>query len=231
MILEVKDLYFSYGSHDVVKGVSFRANPGECVAILGMNGVGKSTMLKCINRIIKPQSGKVLVGDQDVLSLSGNELAKRIGYVSQNCQFADSSVFDAVLLGRKPFIRWDITEKDLKIVQEVLHTMSLEDFASRNVNELSGGERQKVSIARALAQQTPVLLFDEPTSNLDIKNQIEVLDIIKQIVSQQQLTAVVTIHDLNMALRFADKFLVLRDGEVYAFGGLEVITEKLIWDV
>ena len=148
MILEVKDLYFSYGSHDVVKGVSFRANPGECVAILGMNGVGKSTMLKCINRIIKPQSGKVLVGDQDVLSLSGNELAKRIGYVSQNCQFADSSVFDAVLLGRKPFIRWDITEKDLKIVQEVLHTMSLEDFASRNVNELSGGERQKVSIAR-----------------------------------------------------------------------------------
>lgn len=231
MILEVKDLFFSYGAHDVVKGVSFRANPGECVAILGMNGVGKSTMLKCINRIIRPQSGKVLVGDQDVLSLSGNELAKRIGYVSQNCQFADSSVFDAVLLGRKPFIRWDVTEKDLKIVQDVLHTMSLEDFASRNINELSGGERQKVSIARALAQQTPVLLFDEPTSNLDIKNQIEVLDIMKQIVRKQQLTAVVTIHDLNMALRFADKFLVLKDGEVYAFGGLEVITEKLILDV
>ena len=100
-----------------------------------------------------------------------------------------------------------------------------------NVNELSGGERQKVSIARALAQQTPVLLFDEPTSNLDIKNQIEVLDIMKRIVREKQIIAVVTIHDLNMALRFADKFLVMKDGGIYAFGGREVITEKLIWDV
>ena len=231
MILEVNNLFFSYGSHEVVKGVSFQAYPGECLAILGMNGAGKSTLLKCINRIIRPSSGSVLVGDQDVLSLSGNELAKQIGYVSQNCQFEDASVFDAILLGRKPFIRWDVTEHDLKIVQDVLYMMSLEKFASRNVNELSGGERQKVSIARALAQQTPVLLFDEPTSNLDIKNQIEVLDIMKRIVHEKQIIAVVTIHDLNMALRFADKFLVMKDGGIYAFGGREVITEKLIWDV
>ena len=213
MILEVKDLYFSYGSHDVVKGVSFRANPGECVAILGMNGVGKSTMLKCINRIIKPQSGKVLVGDQDVLSLSGNELAKRIGYVSQNCQFADSSVFDAVLLGRKPFIRWDITEKDLKIVQEVLHTMSLEDFASRNVNELSGGERQKVSIARALAQQTPVLLFDEPTSALDPELTREVLNTITQLAADG-LTLVVVTHEMGFARNVSDRIIFMENGVV-----------------
>ena len=205
MILEVNNLFFSYGSHEVVKGVSFQAYPGECLAILGMNGVGKSTLLKCINRIIRPSSGSVLVGDQDVLSLSGNELAKQIGYVSQNCQFEDASVFDAILLGRKPFIRWDVTEHDLKIVQ----TLDL----------------------LALAQQTPVLLFDEPTSNLDIKNQIEVLDIMKRIVHEKQIIAVVTIHDLNMALRFADKYLVMKDGGIYAFGGREVITEKLIWDV
>ena len=213
MILEVKDLYFSYGSHDVVKGVSFRANPGECVAILGMNGVGKSTMLKCINRIIKPQSGKVLVGDQDVLSLSGNELAKRIGYVSQNCQFADSSVFDAVLLGRKPFIRWDITEKDLKIVQEVLHTMSLEDFASRNVNELSGGERQKVSIARALAQQTPVLLFDEPTSALDPEMIGEVLDVMKDL-AESGMTMIVVTHEMRFAREVSSRTIFLDGGVI-----------------
>ena len=231
MNLEVKNLCFSYGANDVVKDVSFSVAPGECVAILGVNGVGKSTLLKCINKIIKPKSGGILLDGAEVSAMSDTILAQNIGYVSQSCEFADSSVFDAVLLGRKPFIRWDVTENDLKIVQRVLHSMSLEAYASRDINELSGGERQKVSIARALAQQTPVLLFDEPTSNLDIKNQLEVLDIIKRIVRVQQLSAVVTIHDLNLALRFADKFLMMKDGMVYAFGGASVVTAESIYQV
>lgn len=232
MRLEVKDLRFGYSaSREVVKGVSFSAEEGECIAVLGINGVGKTTMLKCINRIIRPTSGEIFVDGKSIQSMDGNTLAQQIGYVPQGCEFADGSVFDTVLLGRKPFIKWDVTQRDLEIVQNVLHTMSLEEYANRNVNALSGGEKQKISIARALAQQTPILLFDEPTSNLDIKNQLDVLDITKRVVREQNLTAIVIIHDLNLALRFADRFLVMKDGCVYAFGDQSVVNTKTISEV
>lgn len=231
MKLEIKNLGFAYGSHEVVQDVSFSAEEGDFVAVLGVNGVGKSTMLKCINKINRPKSGDILIDRQPINKLNNTELAKRIGYVAQNCQFTDGTVFDSVLLGRKPFIKWDVTAQDLKIVQGVLQLLSLEKFSMRNVLELSGGERQKVAIARALAQQTPILLFDEPTSNLDLKNQLEVLRIICDIVKQQHLTAVVTIHDLNLALRFANKFLAMVNGSVYSFGGIETITEQSIQEV
>lgn len=232
MRLEVRDLRYGYTpEREVVKGVSFTVRAGECVAVLGTNGVGKTTMLKCINRVIRPQAGEVLVDGQPVHRLSGRELAQRIGYVPQACEFADSSVFDAVLLGRKPFLQWDVTKRDLEIVQEVLRRMGLEEYAHREVNTLSGGERQKVSIARALAQQAPVLLFDEPTSSLDLRNQLEVLDMTKQVVRQQGLAAVVILHDLNLALRFADQFLVMKEGAVCAFGGREVVGPEMIREV
>ena len=232
MRLEVRDLRYGYTpEREVVKGVSFTVRAGECVAVLGTNGVGKTTMLKCINRIIRPKSGEVLVDGLPVHRLSGRELAQRIGYVPQACEFADSSVFDAVLLGRKPFLQWDVTKRDLEIVQDVLQRMGLEEYAHREVNALSGGERQKVSIARALAQQAPVLLFDEPTSSLDLRNQLEVLDMTKQVVRQQGLAAVVILHDLNLALRFTDRFLVMKEGTVRAFGGREVVDPEMIREV
>lgn len=232
MRLEVKNLHFGYSSsQEVVKDVSFSAREGDCIALLGVNGVGKTTMLKCINHIIRPTSGEILINGQSIQHMSRTVLAQQIGYVPQGVDFADGSVFDAVLLGRKPFIKWDVTQNDLEIVHHVLQIMSLEQYANRNVNALSGGERQKISIARALAQQTPILLFDEPTSNLDIKNQLAVLDITKKVVKEQNLTAIVIIHDLNLALRFANRFLVMKDGGVYAFGDSDVINEKTIWDV
>ena len=232
MRLEVRDLRYGYTpEREVVRGVSFTVRAGECVAVRGTNGVGKTTMLKCINRIIRPKSGEVLVDGLPVHRLSGRELAQRIGYVPQACEFADSSVFDAVLLGRKPFLQWDVTKRDLEIVQEVLELLGLEEYAHREVNALSGGERQKVSIARALAQQAPVLLFDEPTSSLDLRNQLEVLDMTKQVVRQQGLAAVVILHDLNLALRFADQFLVMKEGTVCAFGGREVVNPEMIREV
>lgn len=232
MRLEVRNLRYGYTpEREVVRGVSFTVRAGECVAVLGTNGVGKTTMLKCINRIIRPKSGEVLVDGLPVHRLSGRELAQRIGYVPQACEFADSSVFDAVLLGRKPFLQWDVTKRDLEIVQDVLQRMGLEEYAHREVNALSGGERQKVSIARALAQQAPVLLFDEPTSSLDLRNQLEVLDMTKQVVRQQGLAAVVILHDLNLALRFADQFLVMKEGTVRAFGGREVVNPEMIREV
>lgn len=231
MKLEIKNLCFAYGAHQVVRDVSFEAHEGQFLAVLGVNGVGKSTMLKCINRINRPSAGSVLVDGRDIARMDGATLAKHIGYVSQSCEFSESTVFDAVLLGRKPFIKWDVTGRDLEIVQEVLDLLSLESYALRSVNELSGGERQKVAIARVLAQQTPVLLFDEPTSNLDLKNQLEVLRIIKKIVREKGLTAVVTIHDLNLALRFADRFLIMKEGRVYADGGAETVNADSIREV
>ncbi len=228
MNLIIENLSFQYPSRKVLSDISLSLNKGECLSILGTNGVGKSTLLKCINRILRQQNGKVIVMGEDVKSLSGNDLAKHIGYVSQRNNFSVSSVFDAVLLGRKPYIKWDVTKRDLEIVHNVMKSLGLEDFALRNVDELSGGEAQKVAIARALAQQSDVLMFDEPTSNLDLKNQLEVISIIKNIVKERQISAIVTMHDLNMALRFADKFLFLKGGKIFDAGDIHIVTEENI---
>ena len=231
MNLAVEDLSFQYPSRKILKDITLSLHKGECLSILGTNGVGKSTLLKCINRILRQQSGKIVVMGEDIKGLSGNELAKRIGYVSQRQNFSLSTVFDAVLLGRKPYIKWDVTQDDLEIVHNVMKSLGLEDFALRNVDELSGGEAQKVSIARALAQQSDVLMFDEPTSNLDLKNQLEVVSIIKAIVRERQISAIVTMHDLNMASRFADKFLFLKGGKIFDAGDIHVITKENILEV
>ncbi len=224
MNLIVDNLVFRYPGRTVLDDISLTLEKGECLSILGTNGVGKSTLLKCINRILRQQSGKVVVMGENVSGLTGNELAKRIGYVSQRQNFSLSTVFDAVLLGRKPYVKWDVCREDLDIVHEVMKSLGLEDFSLRKVDELSGGEAQKVAIARALAQQSDVLMFDEPTSNLDLKNQLEVVGIIRRIVRERQISAIVTMHDLNMASRFADKFLFLKGGTIFDAGDVNIIT-------
>ncbi len=231
MSMIVKDVSFAYMKHQVLKEVSFQVERGDCVAVLGTNGVGKSTLLKCLNQVIKAQYGDISIDKKAVRDLSGDELAQVIGYVPQNGSFSDSTVFDAVLLGRKPYIKWDATQEDLEITENVVRSLSLEDFALRKVNQLSGGEMQKVAIARALAQQPMLLLFDEPTSNLDLRNQLEVIQIIKDIVRERQISAIVTMHDLNLALRFADKFMLMKDGKIFAMGGSEIITPENILEV
>ncbi len=231
MSMIVKDVSFAYSKRPILKGVSFDVERGDCIAVLGTNGVGKSTMLKCLNQVIRAQSGSITVAGNDIKQMGGNQLAQIIGYVPQSGTFSDSTVFDAVLLGRKPYIKWDVTQNDLEITKSVVRSLSLEEFASRKVNHLSGGEMQKVAIARALAQQPNVLLFDEPTSNLDLKNQLEVIQIIKDIVKKEQMSAIVTMHDLNLALRFADKFIMMKDGEVYAMGDATIVTAESILDV
>lgn len=226
MILTVNDLSFGYFQHDVLKTVDFNVQKGECMAILGTNGVGKSTLLKCINKILKPRTGVVYINHSDTAALNGRELARQIGYVAQRQQSTRCTVFDSVLLGRKPHIGWDISTRDLEIADNVLQLLELEQYSMRFIDELSGGELQKVVIARALAQEPDLLLLDEPTSNLDIKNQLEVIDIIKRVVKSQQIAAIVTMHDLNLSLRFADRFIMLKKGGVFAMGGLEVMTPE-----
>lgn len=231
MNLQVEGLAFDYPSQNVLKGISFSMKRGECLAILGTNGAGKSTLLKCINKILKPQGGSVLIDQENIKGFKQIELAQKVAYVSQSNQSTTTTVFDSILIGRKPYIKWDVSKNDLRIVNETIKLLNLEKFALKNVDELSGGEYQKVLIGRALAQETDVLMLDEPTSSLDLKNQLEVLQIIRDIANLKNITAVVTIHDLNLALRFADKYILLKDGVIHDAGGKEVITEENIAQV
>lgn len=230
-ILKIDGLSFRYPSLDVIDDVSFEVKRGELVSIMGMNGAGKSTLLKCINRILKMSSGSVCVEDQDIEQLSSIELARRISFVVQNASFSSTSVYDAVLLGRKPYITWNATKHDHELVTETLERMNLDGYALRDVTQMSGGEAQKVALARTVVQQTGVMLLDEPTSNLDLKNQLEVMSIIREEVRHRNVAAVVTMHDLNLALRFSDRFIMVKDRKIYSAGGIETITPESIKDV
>jgi iron complex transport system ATP-binding protein len=228
MILQTNNLRFGYSNRPILDEITFSVSEGDFVAIVGTNGVGKSTLLKNLNRILKYQSGDILIQDKNIRQFSKKVLAQKIGYVPQNGKFTDITVFDAVLLGRKPYIRWEATRHDLDIVKQVLEELEIKEFALRLVTRLSGGEAQKVTVARILAQEPQVLLFDEPTSNLDIRNQLDVMKTIKKIVAEKQVTAIVTMHDLNLAIRFAKKFIMMKDGKIFAAGGRDIITPENI---
>lgn len=228
MILSVDGLSFSYPSHPVLHDVSFTIDQNDCIAILGTNGTGKSTLLKCINRILKPKAGAVLINGKCSDDLSRLDIAKNIGYVSQYQSVTKVTVFDSVLLGRKPYIKWDASENDLDIVDNALKELGLSSYAMRFTDELSGGELQKVVIARALAQQPKLFLLDEPTSSLDIKNQLDTIAVIKEVAQKQNIAVIVTMHDINLALRFANKFILMKNGKIFATGGREIITAESI---
>lgn len=231
-MIEVNNIRYHYrGGREVLKNVSFTLEPGQFLAILGNNGVGKSTLLKCFNKILRADSGEFLLDGENVLDMSNHEIAKRIAFVSQNVANTQMTVHDVVMLGRRPYMKWGFTEHDHEIVHESMRRLNLEDMRGRFLNQLSGGERQKVMLARALAQEPRLLLLDEPTSSLDIHNQYQVLQIVRDICHKEGLTAIVVIHDLNLALRFCDKFLLLRQGEVYACGGHEVLDSAALKNV
>lgn len=231
MTLLVDKISFSYPKKDVINKIAFSIEQGDYLAVLGTNGAGKSTLLKCLNKILKPQSGTVYINGIDSSRLKGPELAKNIAYVPQSYDCSRKTVFDFILLGRKPYIKWSVNQRDIDIVENVLKLLNLENYSMRYTNELSGGELQKVIIARALAQEPKVLLMDEPTSNLDLKNQIEVLKTVRYIVNERKISAIVAMHDLNLALRFANKFLLLKEGEVFAFGDATILNSELIKNV
>ncbi|WP_373499795.1 ABC transporter ATP-binding protein [Desulfococcus sp.] len=231
MILDVSGIRFAYNSHPVLAGIGFSVAPGRVLGILGRNGAGKSTLLKCLNRILRPQSGGVLLEGEDLLAMTRREAARRVGYVPQRHGTDPLTVYEAVLLGRKPHMGWTVSADDCRRVETILAQMGLTRLSSRPVSDLSGGEVQKVMIARALAQTPRALLLDEPTSNLDLKNQLEVMDLIRGIARNQGLSAVVSIHDLNLAVRFADTFLFLKDHRVYALVEKEGLTADIIREV
>ena len=231
-MMQIKSLSYHYkGGQDVLKDVSFTVEPGQFLAILGNNGVGKSTLLKCFNHILRPHQGQVLLDGKDLLSMSAREVAKQVAFVSQNVPNAQMTVHDVVMLGRRPYMKWGFTEEDHTIVHNAMHRLDVEDMRGRFLNQLSGGEKQKVMLARALAQQPQVLLLDEPTSALDIQNQYQVLKMVRQICHNDQMIAVVVIHDLNLALRFCDRFLLLKDGQVYRHGDRSILDSTALKEV
>lgn len=230
MKLEIKGVSFGYGSMPALEDVTMSLEDGEIVSLVGPNGSGKTTLLKCINMILKFQKGTVLVEEKDISKLKLKELAKLLSYVPQSAgRSFPSTVFEIVLIGRKPYVDWSVSSRDKEIVSNILSLMGLKEMALRQSNELSGGEYQKVLIARALAQEPQVLLLDEPTSNLDLKHQLDVLNLITSIVKKKNIAAVMAMHDLNLASRFSNKMIFLNGGKIYDAGKPEnVLTERNI---
>mgnify|MGYP000359707376 CR=1 FL=1 len=228
MRVSVEQLGFSYNGKPVLQNIHFHVEPGTFCCILGVNGAGKSTLLKCLNRILSPQMGTVFLDERSIRTIGRNEIARHVGYVPQRHCYVRLTVFEAVLLGRKPHIRFSVSAKDHRIVEQVIEQTGLGPMALRFVNELSGGEAQKVVIARALAQEPQLLLLDEPTSNLDLRNQLDVLQLIRRIVDSGRLSAVVAIHDLNLALRCADRLIFLKDHAIFSIVDKEDINEDML---
>lgn len=229
-MVEVKNISFAYNkvSRKILDDISFAIENNQCIAILGNNGVGKSTLIKCIDRICPVKKGAVIVDGKNVFNMTKNMLAQNIAYVPQTSTSLSMTVFDLVLLGRKPYIKWDATSNDRQVVSDIIKKMKLDDFAMRDVSELSGGEIQKVMLARALAQEPKLLLLDEPTSNLDLRNQHEVLQIIKKISREHDTCLAIVIHDLNLAVRYCDYLIFLKDSRIFASGGPEIMTPENI---
>jgi len=201
----------------------------EVLSLVGPNGCGKTTLIKCVCGILRPE-GTILLGEEEVGSMSRRDVARFIGYVPQSTtSVLSTTVFDTILMGRKPHMGWRVADEDIDRVVEVMKLLSIEEFALRDFSELSGGQKQRVLIARALCQEPEVLLLDEPTSNLDIKHQLEVMETIRSLVKRTGISALMAIHDLNLAARFSDTLVMLKDGKVHAKGDpFSLLTSKNI---
>ncbi|MCW4006816.1 MAG: ABC transporter ATP-binding protein [Candidatus Bathyarchaeota archaeon] len=225
MNITVQDLTFSYNSTPSLQNVSLTLQESEVLGMIGPNGSGKTTLLKCINKILQPKQGKIAVDGKEIKKMSRLDVAKYIGYVPQNTVANSDAlpVFEVVLMGRRPHFTWQSSEKDNEKVWAALKKLNIEHLALRDFYELSGGEQQRVLIARSIAQEAQVLLLDEPTSSLDIKHQLEVMDLTRKLVTQKNLAAVVAIHDLNLAYRYCDKIVMMEKGKIYAAGDAQTV--------
>lgn len=233
MNISVDSVSQKYGSHAVLKNISFEAKSGEVLALLGPNGSGKSTLIKTIADILTPAGGSITIDGADVQKIDRIDRAKMIGYVPQYFHYTPfTTVLDTVLIGRRPYMSWSVSDDDLAAVDQAMATMNITDLSDRVVNELSGGQRQRVFIARALAQDPNFFLFDEPTSSLDLRHQLETVSTMRDIVRKDNSGMIIALHDLNLALRYTDKVLLLKDGEMYDHGApADVLTPKSLRDV
>ena len=226
-VLAVEHLAVSYGKKPVLKDLSLSLPPGSILGILGPNGTGKTTFLKCLTGLLTPTAGHVMVGGRPLTAYTPRKLAKEIGYVPQYTGSGlGTTVMDTVLLGRFPHLglfRRSYTEEDKAFVFHLLQRLHLEGFAFRDIRQLSGGERQRVFIARALAQEPRLLLLDEPTSSLDPYHQLFVLHLLADAVKERGVTVIMTLHDLNLAALFCDRAVFLKEGYIVAAGAIDKV--------
>ncbi|MCD6553725.1 MAG: ABC transporter ATP-binding protein [Anaerolineae bacterium] len=228
MKLCIEGLTFAYSSRTVLEQINLEVNSAITV-VIGPNAVGKTTLLKCICGMLKPR-GRILLDGRDIGTFTGKEAARIVGYLPQEIYGGTAlTVLEAVLLGKLHSLRWRVSDDDLDITLEVLEELGIANLALRSLRELSGGQRQLVSIAQVLVQRPGILLMDEPTSNLDLQHQLEILTLIKRMTRERGLITIIAMHDLNLAARYADNIVVLHQGRVYASGRpASVLTAEVI---
>lgn len=231
MNLETKDLKVLLNKNEILKGIDIELGNKEFIGVIGPNGSGKSTLLKCLYRNLSPSSGSIYIDNIEIGKISTRESAKKIGVLAQhNNQSFDFTVLDMVLMGRSPYKKLmdRDTKEDYDIVYEAIDKVNIRHLANRSFNSLSGGEQQRVILARALAQKTKCLILDEPTNHLDIKYQLQLMEIVKDL----GIEVIAAIHDLNIAAMYCDKIYVLKNGEIVAYGTpKDVLTKELIKEV
>ena len=232
-MLSVEHVTFRYSRQgsDVLRGVNLELKPGEIGILLGRNGSGKTTLFQNILGILNPRSGSIRFEGEDLRMLSRAQRARRIAYVPQDIRFGALSVFDSVLMGRVAYFGMKAGREDYLAVERILRDMGLEAFAQRNVEELSGGERQKIAVARAMAQEPKLMVFDEPTGNLDIANEQQIITEAKRLAREKNIAILSSLHDLNRAMEFGDRFFFLKDGVVKYTGGKECFREDVLRDI
>lgn len=231
MNIKAENINITLEKNNILKGINIEVDNKEVVGIIGPNGSGKSTLLKCIYRVLKPNDGAILLDNVDIKEIPVKESSKRLAVLSQHNNYNfDFTVKDIVLMGRSPhkkFMERD-NKEDYDIVNEALKKVDMFEFKDRSFQSLSGGEQQRVILARALAQQPQCLILDEPTNHLDIKYQLQLMRIVKGL----GIEVIAAIHDLNIAAMYCDKIYVLKDGEIIKYGNpKEVLTQKLIKEV
>ncbi len=233
-MIQIKNINFSYNGKKILKNIDFNVENGKILSILGPNGSGKTTLLKVIAGILKPDIGEVIVNGKNFLKMQRREMAKLIAYVPQNFEPGfDFTVFDIVSMGRFPHkaLLETLDDVDYEKIEWALKVTGLEDLKMKSIREISGGERQRTIIAMALAQDAQIILMDEPTSNLDIRYQLNMLELIKNMVKEGR-TIILTMHDVNLSIRYSDEVIVLSEGEIYSKGKPDdIIDEKTIENV
>ena len=228
-ILNVKNYSFSYDKKKVLDNVSFSVNDYEATVLIGVNGAGKSTLIKCIAGLLKSKEGEITLLGKNIKEFKRQDFAKAIAYVPQSITFDSMSVIDSILLGRLPYFSHP-GQKDYEKVYEVIQKLGIENIANSDVQKLSGGERQKVAIARALAGEAKLLLLDEPTSNLDLKSQYETMQMINNL-KKDGMGIIISMHDINHALEVGDKYIILKDKNIVAQGDVSILTEELLGNI
>ena len=230
MRMSVRNLVQGYGSKTILDDISFDVDTGEVLALLGPNGSGKSTLIKTICNIMEPRSGQILIDETPIEDIDITDLAKIVSYVPQSTAAATyTTVMDTVLLGRKPYVTWSYRQKDIDYTLDAMKAMRIIGYSSRDVSDLSGGQRQRVFLARSLAQCPSFFIFDEPTSALDLKHQMNTMIKMREVVHDKGAGMVIALHDINLAMNYSDKVLMLKNGKIFAYGTPdETITEENI---